>query len=235
MKKNYFKNVAELAVYLIENGSFTFKSKQKKLTQWKVLMMCLASGDFNPAHCQPEFAEHSIFGTAVSHGIGTLARAEAEFLQEMQFDVPVEVIALGLESKYKAALPVGSVYYYTYTISNLVSKKNRWDMDCQIQCTIINKDGSEKVIVNEMWYPSFVDHSDRVPVEKLELLRPKSYLANVLNIFVARPANAVAVSFIWGIGIINFLGIAFFIGSVFLTTLFGAPSLIKEDIFAYCF
>lgn len=187
--KNQFKTVSALAAYLLSHKSFTFTSKPKKLTKWKVLMMCLASGDFNPAHCKPGFAEHSIFGTRVSHGIGTLARAEAEFLQGIQFDTPVEVIALGLESRYKAALPIGSRYYYTYEISNLVSKKNRWDMDCQIQCVITNPDGSEKVIMNETWHPSFIDHSTTVPAEKLEMLRPKSYLANVIEIFVVAPVS----------------------------------------------
>jgi acyl dehydratase len=235
MKQFNFKNVSELAKYLLQNGTFTINSKHQKLRKWNVLLMCIATGDFNPAHCQPGFAKHSIFGTMVSHGIGTLARAEAVFLQEVQFtEIPVEVIALGLESKYRAALPIGSVYYYKFTISNMVSKKNRWDMDCEIQCIIVNSDGSEKMIAHEVWHPSFVDHSNNVPLEKLELLRPKSYLASLWDIFITQPANKVAIGLCMGVGVLTFASIAFFCFDVVHSAVTGAPPMLKEDIFAYC-
>jgi acyl dehydratase len=182
-----FSTVNSLYQYLLNENVLIFETKIKKLSQFKVLLFSLATGDFNPAHCVPAFARHSVFKSVVSQGIATLARAEAEFLKMLQFEEPVEVITSGLSNaRYIAPLKVGDRYKYRFTISNLQKRKDLWKMECAIECIVV-ADG-EKVIATWGWHPIF-DVKKGLSKDEEKLLKPKSYWRNVFEQFVLRPTS----------------------------------------------
>lgn len=201
-----FKSVRDFVAWIEEHGPYSFSSPPRQLTQADINLYSAASGDFNPAHCRPEFAHHSKFKGIVSHGSGTIARGEGEFMALVPgfFDIPAEVIALGSQgSKYRSPLYLGDIYQYHFTLSNPRRKRDRWDIDVHIVCEVTKPQA--RVVLEYWWNPALVEHpelSDNV----LNLLRPKSYWRNVAELFVFRPAmKALEVSyygFVFGLAVV---------------------------------
>src|SRR5258708_3555387 len=126
-----FVSVEQMFLWLVEHEKLILTSKSTPLTPLHILLQSLSTGDFNPARCVPGFAPYSFFKGIISHGIGTVARAEGKFLELMQFAEPVETIALGIENLvYNSPLRCGDVYYYVFEISNLrQATKRPWNTD----------------------------------------------------------------------------------------------------------
>lgn len=178
-----FPTINHLHQYIKENGSFCFDSNPKELTMQNILLFSTATGDFNPAHCVEGFAEqYSMFKGVVSQGIGTLARAESEFLQLLRFEYPPEIVTSGLtDARYLAPLKVGDTYKYQYEITKLRKSGEYWKMECKIQCVV-----AEKVIASWIWFPVF-NEIPNLPQYMIEVLQPKSYPKNVWNQVLLRP------------------------------------------------
>jgi acyl dehydratase len=193
---NQFVSVEQLFSWLQKNEKLVLVSKPRRLSRLRILLHSLASRDFNPAHCLSSFAPHSIFQTVVSHGIGMVARAEAEFLQLLQFKKAGEWIALGIKDlSYLNPLRCGDTYEYVFEISKLQKGKKFWRMDCHITCRTINPE--KRVIAEWQWLPAFVEHE--LPEKTLEELRPKSYGWSILRSFVLDPSGPAAVLLIRGL------------------------------------
>jgi hypothetical protein len=182
------------------NGEFVFETRPQRLTAFRILLFCIATGDFNAAHCMRAFLPYSLFSKKkegdlrlVSHGIATLARAEEPFVRLMEFaEIPKEIIAIGVNAEYKKPLYEGDWYYYRYTLTNLRLEKNLWRVDCHITCMALSPGESNwHSVAEESWSPAFVEKSD-VPAEARELLRIKSYARNVLDALIMRPAQTAA-------------------------------------------
>ncbi len=185
----HFKTVRDLVAWIEEHGSYTFSSKPKKLSRARILLFSIASGDFNPAHCMKKFAKYSKLGGIVSHGIGTLARAEAEFVQSMGniLGTPVENIAAGSEGfKYLKPLRLGDTYHYEFTLSNPRERNDGWKFDCFIACKAGKAE--TKVIAEYHWTPLLVEHPE-LPEDIRKFLVPKTYGQNLREIFLWGPAR----------------------------------------------
>lgn len=182
--KNLFDFITFLRINKLQNFSFT--SKPTKLRKLHILMQSLASGDFNPAHTRPEYAEKSFFGGIVSHGVGVLARAEGQFVQLFPrlFDSSVEIIALGYEKiEYLSPLRLGDTYEYRFEITDMKYRYARWDFDCSITCKVLKP--KARIIARCLWKPSIVEHNN---VDAVRFLKPKWYIQSIFNILVLKPA-----------------------------------------------
>lgn len=187
MKKIILDSIEELDKYLSKNKCFTFSSTPKKLSHAQILLFALATRDFNPAHIVSGFADKSIFKGIVSHGIGTVSRAEATYVEMVRFKEPVELIAMGYEDiKYYKPLRLNSVYQYDYSISNLRSVKNRWDFDCHVVCKVI--DLEVKVVAEWTWKTCYIK-SPELSLSERKMLVPKSYFWNVFNHIFFQPVT----------------------------------------------
>ncbi len=211
-----FKSFVELvnSLGLDEKGNkkkFIFHSEPKKLRSWNILLQSLASGDFNPAHCRPEFAKKSFFKSIVSHGIGIFARAEGQFVQLLPkyFSFPIEVATSKYEvgPDYHSPLRLGEEYQYRFEITNAQQRRRSCDLTCHIICEVIGPNA--RVVAEADWKPFLIDHSIDEGAEKA--LRPKSYLRNVFEILVVNPINwfmeRIALGIFAGIAIIVLVGI----------------------------
>lgn len=178
-----FKSFQELAELLKESGQLVFNSKPKRLKLGRVHLLAVATGDFNPHYCHPEFAEeHSFFKGTVSHGIGIIARAEAEFvpLLQMHFGIPIETIALGYAGiRYRSPLKIGERYQYRFEITGIRVRKTRCDLTCHMVCEVLGPDA--RIIAEADWMPSIIEHPASPATEMY--LRPKSYLKNLFEVF----------------------------------------------------
>lgn len=175
-----FDSIKGLQAALSQVGTLILQSRPKKLRRINILLQCLASGDFNPAHCVPDFAPHSILKGMALHGVGIISRAEAEFQQVLHFTHPSELISLGQETKYRRPLLCGQKYWFRYELSNLREERGLWKFYCVVQCIT---QSSEKPIAEWLWHGAYVEHQ----VELEQMLQPKSYAVNVIKYFVLQP------------------------------------------------
>jgi acyl dehydratase len=176
-----FKSVREFSERLAE-GPLTLVSSVYSLGYLDLFLQGLSSGDM-PAHTRRCDAKKSFFGGAVSHGVGTLARAEGLFVELVasSFTVPVEFIARGYRCvKYSSPLRVGEMYRYRYELSNARLRPNRLDFDCKIICEVI---GSNARVVSEArWRPSVIEHEDTI--ENSWRFKPQTRLTIPVELFL---------------------------------------------------
>lgn len=199
-----FESVGHLLDWINTHGAFEVVSEPQKLTQGKISLFSLAAGDFNPAHTQPDFASRSNFGGIVSHGIATIARSEAEFVDfvaKMFPSIPVEVIARGGEFRYDNPLYLGETFRFRFKLSRLryLADKNRWDLDCHIVCEVLGE--HPRAVMHSSWKPSLVVHK---PTQRnIEALRPRSRRRHALNIFVRRPLRTACACGLYGLVLLS--------------------------------
>lgn len=206
-----FNTPADLHLEIANKGLVAFISEYKKLNRVKVLLFSIATGDFNPAHCVPGFEQYSFFKSMVSHGIGTVARAESEFLRNFRFSSPSEIIATRLEDiKYLSPLRVGEKYQYVYFIHSGREKKNFWEFECKITCKTF--DG--RTIADWKWVFGIVEHKN-LPKEAIRMLRPKSYRRNLIDaLFLMPTATLGRLILVWGIIFLLFSYMIFALGGL---------------------
>lgn len=177
------KSFQELTELLKESGQLVFNSNPKRLKLGRVHLLAVATGDFNPHYCHPEFAEeHSFFKGTVSHGIGIIARAEAEFVPLLQkhFGIPIETIALGYAGiRYRSPLKIGERYQYRFEITGARVRKTRCDLTCHMVCEVLGPDA--RIVAEADWMPSIIEHPATETTKAY--LRPKSYLKNLFEVF----------------------------------------------------
>lgn len=181
-----FASPAAMSAWIAEHGSYVVESSPTLLTRFRVLLHSIADGDFNPAHCQPHFAKYSIFKGMVSHGIGTLSRAEGPFLELFQFERPLETIATAICAKYTKPLFCGDTYRYIYTVRSLRQNKLKWHARVRVVCMATSGNQPERTVAVWNWRPVFVEKPD-VPEKELETLRMGSYKENLFKALVPKP------------------------------------------------
>lgn len=200
MKKVEIPSMLWLQKYLEQNKSFTFSSKPQKLTHLRILLFALATRDFNPAHIVSDYANQSIFRGVVSHGIGTAARAEAEYQRVINFGEPVELIARGYgKMEYYKPLRLGHTYQYVYKISNLKQTKGRWGFDCHVLCKTLRP--GMQVVAEFEWKPAYIQ-VPQLSLEEKRMLKPKSYIVNVFQYLFFEPIMK-AFTIVFGAGMIS--------------------------------
>lgn len=194
------ESIQYLKEYLEEKDTFCFSSKPKKLNHFRILLFALATRDFNPAHIVSDFADKSVFKGVVSHGIGTVSRAEATFVEMVRFKEPVELIAKGYGTiKYYKPMRLGYTYQYDYALSNLKPVKNRWEFDCHVICKTTEPE--KQVIAEWVWKTCYVP-SPKLSIVERKMLIPKSYFWNVFNYLFFQPVIETTCLVVGGGGVV---------------------------------
>jgi acyl dehydratase len=185
------------------HGSYTATSEPVKLTRFRILLHSIADGDFNPAHCQPKFAKHSIFKGMISHGIGTLSRAEGPFLELFQFERPVETIVTAITAVYTKPLRRGDTYRYTFTVRSLRQSKLGWHARVRVVCNAAPAGQPERTVAVWNWRPVFIEKPN-VPEKELSILRMRDYRSNLIAAIVPRPIRfgAFWMAYVGGLAIV---------------------------------
>ena len=108
---------------------------QRTLRYEDIQLFALASGDFNPAHLDPDYAAQTPFKTVIAHGMWGGALISA--VLGTRFPGP-GTIYLNQSLRFSAPIRVGDTITVTLTVKEKHDAKRRVTMDCQ--CT--NQDGA---------------------------------------------------------------------------------------------
>jgi enoyl-[acyl-carrier protein] reductase I len=121
-------------VPLIENRTFEeivigdAASSNRVLTRREIELFAIVSGDVNPAHLDPDFAETDLFHSIVAHGMWGGALVSA--VLGTQLPGP-GTIYLGQELAFRRPVRVGDTVTATVTVREKHAGKNIVVLDCQ--------------------------------------------------------------------------------------------------------
>lgn len=109
-----------------------------KITQEDILAFAKVSGDNNPLHTDPEFANKSIFGKPIAHGMYGLSLISAAL--GMRFP-GFGTIYMGQDVKFFKPIFIDETVELTLTVKELQPEKKR-----MIISTVITKENGEVAI-----------------------------------------------------------------------------------------
>jgi acyl dehydratase len=95
-------------------------------------------GDYNPLHVDPEFAERSLFGSTILHGVVTSA------LMSAPFGNLVAGTAIGYlehDARFLAPVRAGDTLRITWTVTALAAKPARRGGIVTAECEAVNQLG----------------------------------------------------------------------------------------------
>ena len=98
------------------------------VTQRDIDLFAHASGDFNPAHMDPEYAEKSMFKGVIAHGMFTAGLISA--LLGTKFPGP-GTIYIGQTLKFTAPVRLGDTVTVTLTVKSRNEEKKWVTLDCK--------------------------------------------------------------------------------------------------------
>lgn len=116
-----------------DSASFT-----KTVTETDIILYAGVSGDFNPAHINAEYANASMFGQRIAHGM--LSAGFISNVLGMQLPGP-GTIYLGQELKFVKPVFIGDTVTATATVIERIEEKNRLVLE-----TIVTNQNGDAVI-----------------------------------------------------------------------------------------
>lgn len=137
---------------LNEGDTATFT---RTLTEKELVLFAAVSGDFNPVHLDSEFAENSLFGERVAHGMWSGSLISAALAMVMPGP---GTVYLGQNLSFKRPIKLGDTATVHLTVLRK-APKNR----VELQCEVINQNG-QKVVTGEAKVIA--------PTEKARLSKP---------------------------------------------------------------
>ncbi|MBL8305710.1 MAG: MaoC family dehydratase N-terminal domain-containing protein [Rubrivivax sp.] len=145
-------------------------SLQRTLTQQDIQLFAVMSGDVNPAHVDPEYAEHSMFHGIIGHGMW--GGALISTVLGTQLPGP-GTIYLKQSLKFSRPVTVGDTVTVSVTVREKQPEKRRVIFDCCAR----NQRG-ETVISGEaeVLAPTEKIHRHRVPMPVVHLDEPTESL-----------------------------------------------------------
>jgi phosphotransacetylase/acyl dehydratase len=187
---------------MIENRTFDeiavgeSASLSHRLTEQDIELFALVSGDVNPAHLDPAYAETGLFHKIIGHGMwsGSLVSA----VLGTRLPGP-GTIYLSQDLRFRAPVGIGDTITATVTAREKKPEKNRIVFDCA--CT--NQDGKEVVTgTAEVQAPTEKVRRPRVELPEVRLNRHRRFrelLAEAqggppASVAVAHPCDAAAIA-----------------------------------------
>lgn len=145
------------------------------------------SGDINPAHLNPEYADATMFHGVIAHGM--LGAALISALFGTQFPGP-GTIYLGQELKFTKPVRIGDTLTVVATVSEKDDEKKRVAMDCQVT----NQKG-EVVLkgVARLMPPTQKVRVPKVNAPQIQLFDPEARFNELLSLADGLPAVRCAV------------------------------------------
>lgn len=103
----------------------------KTITETDIIMFAAASGDINPVHMNQEYAEKTIFGGRIAHGILSAGVISACIANKLPGS---GTVYLGQTLKFKAPVRAGDTVTAIVTVKSIDAAKNRVVLDtiCQV-------------------------------------------------------------------------------------------------------
>lgn len=136
---------------------------QRTLFAEDIEMFAAVSGDLNPAHMDPEYAEHSMFHHIIAHGMWGGALISAVLGTRLPGP---GTIYLGQSLHFRRPVSVGDTITTRVTVTEKMPDTHRM----KLQCQCVNQHG-EKVIIGEA----------EVIAPKEKICRPKARLPQFIS------------------------------------------------------
>lgn len=141
-------------------------SLQRKLTRQDIQLFAVMSGDVNPAHVDPEYAEHSIFHGVIGHGMW--GGALISTVLGTQLPGP-GTIYLKQSLKFSRPVTLGDTVTVSVTVKEKLPGKRRVVFDC------VARNQRDEVVISgeaEVLAPAEKVHRHRVPMPVVHLDEP---------------------------------------------------------------
>jgi acyl dehydratase len=97
----------------------TMVSPSRTLTEADIVLFAGLSGDYNPLHCDAEFARESHFGQRIAHGLLGLAFASG-LASRLNFIEGTALAFMGLEWRFRAPIVAGDT---VHVVAKVASKR----------------------------------------------------------------------------------------------------------------
>lgn len=123
-----------------DKGSFT-----KTITPYDVFAFADASGDFNPLHFDDEYAQRSIFGKRIAHGILIAGIISSVLGGELP---GLGTIFVQLEIKFLKPVFLGDTVTATATVMEIINPKR-----VRLLVACVNQQGEDVAIGNAIVVP----------------------------------------------------------------------------------
>ncbi len=147
----------------------------RTVTLQDIQAFAAVSGDINPAHLNPEYADATMFHGVIAHGM--LGAALISALFGTQFPGP-GTIYLGQELKFTRPVRIGDTLTVLATVTEKNDEKKRIKLDCQV-----TNQAGEVVLKGEanLMPPTQKVRVQRIEAPNIQLFDPEARFNNLLD------------------------------------------------------
>ena len=147
----------------------------RTVTLQDIQAFAAVSGDINPAHLNPEYADATMFHGVIAHGM--LGAALISALFGTQFPGP-GTIYLGQELKFTKPVRIGDTLTVLATVSEKNDEKKRIKMDC-----LVTNQSGETVLKGEanLMPPTKKVRVQRIDAPQIQLYDPEARFSTLLD------------------------------------------------------
>jgi acyl dehydratase len=85
-------------------------SHGRTVTEADIVAFAALTGDYNPLHCDAEYAKNTVFGERIAHGLLGLAIAQG-LVERLGFIAGTVEAFLGLEWKFRGPIKIGDTVH----------------------------------------------------------------------------------------------------------------------------
>ena len=85
-------------------------SHGRTVTEADIVAFAALTGDYNPLHCDAEYAKGTIFGERIAHGLLGLSIAQGQ-IERLGFIAGTVEAFMGLEWKFRGAIKIGDTVH----------------------------------------------------------------------------------------------------------------------------
>ena len=156
---------------IIENVTFEelevgqTASLTREVTQQDIELFATVSGDVNPAHLDPEYADASMFHGVIAHGM--LSGSLFSTILGTLLPGP-GTIYLGQDLRFRRPVKPGDVVTATVTVREKVEDKKRVVLDCRC----VNQDGKDLILGQaQVLAPTEKVHRPRPALPEVRMIR----------------------------------------------------------------
>jgi acyl dehydratase len=129
-----------------------FESASRTVTEADITAFAALSGDWNPLHCDAEFAKKTPFGQRIAHGLLGLTIASGLGDREGIFEGTL-IAFLGMEWSFKAPIFIGDTIRQRRTVAEMIESKQaergimKWKVEILNQKSEVVQEGVRTVLM----------------------------------------------------------------------------------------
>jgi acyl dehydratase len=129
-----------------------FESASRTITEADIVAFAALSGDWNPLHCDAEFAKTTPFGKRIAHGL--LGLTVASGLGDREGILEGTLLAfLGMEWSFKSPIFIGDTIRQRRTVTEMIESKQaergimKWKVEILNQKNEVCQEGVRTVLM----------------------------------------------------------------------------------------